>query len=134
MIDKFVLTRPQTSIAHTSLGQRTYLSALKQVDGIVGNSSSGLIEGPSFKIGTINIGDRQKGRIRAKSVIDCQPEYSSIVSALARLFSKDFNATLATVTNPYGTGGAADDILEKLQTTPLDGLLQKSFFDISKLV
>ena len=116
-------------MAHTSLGKLVYLSALKYVDGIVGNSSSGLIEGPSFKIGTINIGDRQKGRIRAESVIDCQPDYPSIISALDRLFSNEFKETLPTVRNPYGAGGAAEAVLESLRVTPLDGLVQKSFFE-----
>ena len=131
MIDEYVVARPQKTVAHTSLGQLAYLSALKQVDGIVGNSSSGITEGPSFRIGTVNIGDRQKGRIRAKSIIDCQPKCSSIVSALSRMFSQEFKEILATVTNPYGTGGAAEVILKHLRTTSLEGLVKKSFFDLS---
>ncbi len=81
MIDRYTAKYPKKSIGFTSLGQLRYLSALKYVDAVVGNSSSGLLEAPSFKIGTINIGDRQKGRIKAKSVIDCSAKkkrYSKI--------------------------------------------------------
>lgn len=74
MIDYYVVNHP-LAIAHTSLGQLKYLSLLKHVTGVVGNSSSGLIEAPSLKVGTVNIGERQKGRVRAKSVIDCEPTY-----------------------------------------------------------
>mgnify|MGYP000105766599 CR=1 FL=1 len=73
-----LLSTHDNTIAFKSMGQLNYLSALKFMDAIVGNSSSGLIEAPSFKIGTINIGDRQNGRIKAKSVIDCSPNKKSI--------------------------------------------------------
>ena len=73
MIEKFVLDHDDRSIAFTSMGQLNYLSTMQFVDGVIGNSSSGLLEAPSFQIGTINIGDRQKGRLKAKSIIDCEP-------------------------------------------------------------
>lgn len=74
MIDQYINKNSDKSTGATSLGQLKYLSALQYVDAVVGNSSSGLLEAPSFKIATINIGDRQNGRIKAKSVIDCLPE------------------------------------------------------------
>ena len=72
---------------YISLGQLRYFSCMKQVNGLVGNSSSGLLEAPSFKIGTINIGDRQQGRLKSKSVIDTAPDTQSIISAIEYLFS-----------------------------------------------
>ena len=116
--------------AFTSLGQLLYFSCIQIVDGVVGNSSSGLLEVPSFKKGTINIGDRQKGRIRAKSVIDCLPTCSSISSAITQLFSDSFQYQLTKVSNPYGNGGAAPIIVNKLEKLDFSCLLQKKFFDL----
>jgi GDP/UDP-N,N'-diacetylbacillosamine 2-epimerase (hydrolysing) len=107
-----------------------YLSALQYVDAVVGNSSSGLIEAPSFKIGTINIGDRQKGRIKAASVIDSQPNKESISAAIAFLQTPQFQQTLKNVINPYGAGGSSRQIVKKLATVNLDNILFKSFFDL----
>ena len=118
------------SSAFTSLGQMRYLSCLKYVDGVVGNSSSGLSEVPSFKKGTINIGDRQRGRIKANSVIDCDPNRESIAGALNKLYSNDFKKTLKTVDNPYGNGGASRDIVKILEDISLDGILKKKFYDL----
>ena len=84
MIDEFVSNNEGTAISFKSLGQVLYLSAMSHVNGMVGNSSSGLIEAPSFKLGTINIGDRQKGRIRGKNVIDCNANSESIGKALEK--------------------------------------------------
>lgn len=130
MIDEYVQSNSDNSIAYTSLGQLRYLSAMQFVDGVVGNSSSGLIEAPSFHIGTINIGDRQKGRIKAASVIDCLPTYNSIKFALTELYSAEFNAKLKEVQNPYGEGGAVDKIISKLKSLSVDNLLKKQFYDI----
>jgi len=130
MIDEYVQSNPDNSIAYTSLGQLRYLSAMQFVDGVVGNSSSGLIEAPSFYIGTINIGDRQKGRIKAASVIDCLPTYNSIKFALTELYSVEFNAKLKEVQNPYGEGGAVEKIISKLKSLPVDNLLKKQFYDM----
>ena len=90
MINKFTKKYPKKSIGFTSLGQLRYLSALKHVDVIIGNSSSGLIEAPSFKTATINIGERQKGRIKAKSVIDCLPFKKNIKVSLKKFTQKVF--------------------------------------------
>lgn len=115
--------------AYTSLGQLRYLSCIEHFDGVIGNSSSGLLEVPSFKKGTINIGDRQRGRLRAESVIDCEPVRVSIRSALERLYSRQFAAQLSNVENPYGNGGASEAIVKVLEQCSLDDLLKKCFYD-----
>ena len=127
-IEAFCAQRPRAR-AYTSLGQLRYLSCVQHVDGVVGNSSSGLLEVPSFKKGTINIGDRQRGRLRADSVIDCEPEHASIRTALDQLSSAEFQSRLPAVKNPYGNGGASDTIVVELEQRPLDELLKKHFYD-----
>lgn len=117
--------------AYTSLGQLRYLSCIQHVNGVIGNSSSGLIEAPSFKKGTINIGDRQRGRLKAASVIDCEPEHNSIRTALERLFSAEFQAQLSAVENPYGSGGASEAVVNILEKISISGLLKKTFNDLS---
>ena len=117
-----------------SLGQRRYLSLVALVDGVVGNSSSGLAEVPSFHKGTVNIGDRQKGRLRASSVIDCAPDRRSIAEAIGRLYSPAFQEALARVENPYGDGGASRRIVRVLAEHPLQGLVQKRFYDLPAVI
>jgi GDP/UDP-N,N'-diacetylbacillosamine 2-epimerase (hydrolysing) len=128
-IEDFCARHPQAR-AYTSLGQLRYLSCVQHVDGVVGNSSSGLAEAPSLKKGTINIGDRQRGRIKAESVIDCEPNRDQIRVAMQRLFSEEFVHVTKQVVNPYGTGGAAEKIIAVLEDCRLDGILKKSFFDL----
>ncbi|AOX03988.1 UDP-N-acetyl-D-glucosamine 2-epimerase, UDP-hydrolysing [Moorena producens PAL-8-15-08-1] len=130
MIEAFVASH-RNARAYTSLGQLRYLSCIQQVDGVVGNSSSGLAEVPSFRKGTINIGDRQRGRLKADSVIDCTPDRHGISTAIHRLYSPEFQETLKTVRNPYGEGGASDKIVHHLRRVQLNNLLKKSFFDVS---
>ena len=130
MIDEYVTKNSHKSIVFTSLGQLRYLSALQYVDAVVGNSSSGLAEAPSFKIGTINIGDRQKGRIKASSVIDCEPNKDSILKSFEKLYSKEFQETLKTTINPYGNGCASKKIVEILKNVDLENILKKSFYDL----
>ena len=130
MIREFVATHDNAR-AYLSLGQLRYLSCLKHVDGVVGNSSSGLIEAPSMGIGTINIGDRQHGRLKAESVIDCFPNSNSIASALYRLYSPDFQNSLKHVRNPYGNGGASETIVQLLREVSLRSILKKSFYDLN---
>jgi GDP/UDP-N,N'-diacetylbacillosamine 2-epimerase (hydrolysing) len=113
-----------------SLGQLRYLSCVSQVDGVIGNSSSGLTEVPSFKKGTINIGDRQRGRLQAKSVINCEPTRTSITNAIELLYSPIFQANLSKTQNPYGEGDASDKIVEVLKSSDSMDLLKKSFFDL----
>ena len=130
MIDAYV-SKHNNAIAFTSMGQLHYLSALQFVDAVVGNSSSGLLEAPSFKIGTINIGDRQKGRIKAESVINCFPDEESIDSAIKQIYLKSFQSVLNCVENPYGHGGASKNIFNIIKNINLDGILKKHFYDLS---
>ena len=119
--------------AYTSLGQLRYLSCIQHVDGVVGNSSSGLAEVPTFKKGTINIGDRQRGRLRASSVIDSATDHKSIIESLNILFSSSFSSKLTDVENPYGNGGASTSIVQILEQQSLDNLLKKHFFDLRSI-
>ena len=130
MIDNYTRKNPEKSVSFISLGQFRYLNTLKYMDAVVGNSSSGLTEAPSFKIGTINIGDRQKGRIKASSVIDCEPKKKSITKAFTKLYSRDFISTLKTSINLYGDGHSSQKIIDKIKTTDLKTILKKSFFDL----
>jgi len=130
-IETFCAQHPQAR-SYTSLGQLRYLSCIQHVDGVVGNSSSGLAEVPSFKKGTINIGDRQRGRLRVASVIDCEPAQDSIRKALKLLYSPEFQAQLSAVENPYGDGGASGEIVRILESQSLDNLLKKRFYDLPK--
>src|SRR3546814_14701987 len=115
MVKEFVLNHLHAR-AYPSLVQLRYLSCMKLVDGVVGNSSSGIIEAPSLFKGTINIGARQDGRKKADSIIDCQPLREDIGRALRRLYSEEFQTLLPTVHNPYGEPGASDKIVELLRT------------------
>lgn len=128
-IKHFCMQHPQAR-AYTSLGQLRYLSCVQHVDGVVGNSSSGLIEAPSFKKGTINIGDRQRGRLKAASVINCEPCKLGISNAIERLFSVEFQMQLRCVKNPYGEHGASDEIVKIIESQVLPSILKKRFCDI----
>jgi UDP-N-acetyl-D-glucosamine 2-epimerase, UDP-hydrolysing len=130
MIDEYVSKNKDKSICFTSLGQQRYLSALQYMDAVVGNSSSGLTEAPSFKIATINIGDRQKGRIKASSVIDCKPDKNSILKAFSRLYACEFQQNLKNIVNPYGDGCASKKIIEIIKKVDLSIILKKSFYDL----
>jgi len=129
MIDRYAARQPDRCIAFASLGQLRYLSMLKYVDAVLGNSSSGIIEAPSFRIGTINIGDRQDGRIRATSVIDCKPVHSEIMTAIKKLYSEPFQAKLMRVVNTYGDGRTSRRIKNVLTHHDLGRLLKKRFYD-----
>lgn len=129
MVEEFVVQHPNAR-AYTSLGQQRYLSCIEQVDGVVGNSSSGLTEVPSFRKGTINIGDRQRGRLQAKSVINCEPIRKDISFAVETLYSPGFQSVLAEVRNPYGEGGASEKIVEVAKEIALEGMVKKVFHDL----
>ncbi|NCJ07071.1 UDP-N-acetylglucosamine 2-epimerase (hydrolyzing) [Synechococcales cyanobacterium C] len=130
LIETFVATHSNARV-YTSLGQLRYLSCIQHVDGVVGNSSSGLLEVPSFRKGTVNIGDRQEGRLKADSVIDCSPDRHAISAAIQRLYSFEFQEKLKMIRNPYGDGGASDKIVHVLQMLQLNNILKKNFFDVS---
>ena len=129
MVEEFVAQHANAR-AYTSLGQLRYLSCISHVDGVVGNSSSGLAEVPSFKKGTINIGDRQRGRLQAASVINCEPTFQSITAAFKTLHSLDFQKSLSKVISPYGDGGASVKVVEILKNYSLCGMVKKMFYDL----
>lgn len=127
LIEEFVRTCAGRVAAFESLGPLRYLSLMSQADVVVGNSSSGLYETPSFRKPTVNVGDRQRGRLRAASVIDCAPEAGQIRAAIERAFALD----CSQVVNPYGDGHAADRIVARLlSTVDPRALLQKRFHDV----
>lgn len=132
MVQEFVARHPNAH-AFTTLGHLRYLSCLRYVDGVVGNSSSGITEVPSFSKGTINIGDRQRGRVKASSVIDCAADTESVIIALQRLYSNQFQLTLSSVENPYGLGGASQAIVRIIESVPLEGVVLKSFVDLESV-
>jgi len=107
-----------------------YLSALQFMDAVVGNSSSGLLEAPSFKIATIDIGDRQKGRIKADSVISCLPTKESIDSAFDKSYSEDFQNIVDNTKNLYGDGGSSKMVVKVIKNFDLNGILKKTFYDL----
>lgn len=130
MIDAFVRQHVRHSVAFTSLGQLRYLSMMPMVDAVVGNSSSGIIEAPSFKIGTIDIGQRQRGRMTAASVIHCGSKPHEIRTALRKLYTPAFQEKLKSVVNPYGDGRTAARIKRVLKTCSLNQLIMKFFYEL----
>ncbi len=131
LIVDYVTSCPEKAVVHTSLGQLRYLSTLKQVSGVIGNSSSGIIEAPSIKTGTINIGRRQEGRVRASSIIDCDPDLESICSAFERLFSSEFQSLVQHTRNPHDGGPVSENILRILRQQESSGWRKKPFFDVT---
>jgi GDP/UDP-N,N'-diacetylbacillosamine 2-epimerase (hydrolysing) len=100
-------------------------------DGVVGNSSSGLLEAPTLRRGAVNIGDRQKGRLQAESVINCRPARGEILAAIRELLSPEFSRRAQVVRNPYGEAGASARIVAVLKQVELHGLSRKSFHDLA---
>ena len=130
MIDSYVTSHPKQSISFQSLGNKRYWSLLQFVDAVIGNSSSGIWEVPSFKIGTINIGDRQKGRVRAESIIDCEPTAKSITKGLNKLYSETFQKALLNVKNPYQKSNTSLKIIDIIKKEIPNVALKKEFYDI----
>jgi GDP/UDP-N,N'-diacetylbacillosamine 2-epimerase (hydrolysing) len=118
------------SCFYTSLGQTRYFSCLALVDAVIGNSSSGLLEVPSFKKATINIGDRQTGRLKASSVVDCNPDFRSINNSIDQIYTESFQNIISQTINPYGEGGSVESILDILNSMSYENLLKKSFHDL----
>jgi UDP-hydrolysing UDP-N-acetyl-D-glucosamine 2-epimerase len=129
LIEEFVKENNHKAIVFTSLGQLNYLSIMQYVDAVVGNSSSGIIEAPSLKVPTINIGDRQKGRIRAKSIIDCKGTEEDIKKAFDVIFDKKFRETIKNISNPYGDGNSARKIKNILKYSKIS--ITKKFYEIN---
>lgn len=126
LINEYVSKHQEKAIAYPSLGLKRYLSALQFVKAVVGNSSSGIIEVPSFGIPTLNIGDRQKGRIAADSVINCGTSKKDILEGLDKVLNLGHTETH----NPYEGKNTTADILHVLKTYPLEGLIQKTFYNL----
>ena len=129
LIDEYTAKNKDKGAVFDSMGQLLYLSAMQYVDAVVGNSSSGIIEAPSFNTGTINIGDRQRGRVKSDSVIDCKPYFLDIKKAFEVLYSEEFQKQLKTAVNPYGNGTAAKKIKSIIKSYKIDDK-KKQFYDI----
>lgn len=123
-LDEWAATRSGRVHVYASLGQQRYLSLMAQATAVVGNSSSGLYEAPSFQVPTVNIGDRQRGRLAALSIIHCEPTHASIAQAIDKALAMD----CINVVNPYGDGETAGRILKVLQSLPPAALLLKKHF------
>ena len=130
MIEGYAATRLDRCLSVDSLGLRRYLSAMKLCDAVVGNSSSGILETPVFGIPTVNIGDRQKGRLRAESIINCLPDCVSIVSAIQKALNPQFRAGLENLKQPCEKEGTAGRIVEQLLEVDLSRLIKKTFYDL----
>jgi UDP-hydrolysing UDP-N-acetyl-D-glucosamine 2-epimerase len=128
-IREFVDARPGRARLFASLGSDRYWAALRLADAVVGNSSSGIAEAPAVGTPTINIGDRQKGRLRATSIIDCPPDQTAVLNALRLVLSGGFHIDPAAVP-PYGRGGASARIAEILRTVDLRPAFPKHFHDL----
>lgn len=132
MIDGYSAAHTDTCSAFHSLGLTRYLSAMKHCAMVVGNSSSGIIEAPSFQVPTINIGDRQRGRIQAESVINCAPKRREILAAFRLGDSPKFREKLRQVKSPYGSGGTSESIMRVIKEFLIPGRidLKKRFWDL----
>ena len=130
-IEEFIDKR-SNCVLFDSLGQKKYFSLLQYIDGVVGNSSSGIIEVPSFKIGTVNIGKRQKGRVKSKSIIDVELNTEDIKAAISSLYSEDFRNDCLGEENPYGNGETSKKIVDTINKFNKDRLMIKSFYDLKQ--
>jgi GDP/UDP-N,N'-diacetylbacillosamine 2-epimerase (hydrolysing) len=128
-INQFVQSNSNAKY-YPSLGQSLYLSTLLYCDGVVGNSSSGILEVPALKKATINIGNRQLGREMAESVFNCELDSGSIAKSIDEIYSENFKVILSKVSNPYGRGGASLKIFEEIKKSDLSNLVVKSFHDL----
>lgn len=128
-IEAFVAARPDRAFARASLGARRYMQAMRLCDAVIGNSSSGVIEAPALRVPSVNVGDRQKGRLRPPGVIDCPTEAPAVAEAIARATAPALRASLAEAPAPFGDGRAADRIVEILARTDFAALLPKPFVD-----
>ena len=127
-IDAWVGQHAKRARAIVSLGQQRYLSLMREADVVIGNSSSGLVEAPALKKATVNLGDRQKGRLKATSVIDAAEKQADISAAIGKALSEEFRGTLSDTVSLYGFGNVSGRIKDILKSAKLS--VQKSFLDI----
>ena len=130
MIHEYVSKHPDRCMSVPSLGLKRYLSALKYVNAVIGNSSSGIIEVPSFGIPTLDIGDRQKGRLAAESVIHCGTEQKEIAEGLRTVLAEKQKVVSKNCKNPYDKENTTKTILNIIKCYPLNQLVQKTFYNI----
>lgn len=130
-IQQWVARYPDRLHAFASLGQLRYLSAIRHSLGVIGNSSSGIVEAPSLQVGTLNIGARQEGRIQAASVLNCATDELSIRDGLRKLASAPFQAGLVSIQNPYGDGYSVGRMMAVLRDVDFKRLVKKDFFDLA---
>ena len=131
IIDSYVEKNKERCISFISMGQLKYLSALKYCYAVVGNSSSGIIEAPSFHIPTIDIGDRQRGRVRAKSIIHCNSDVNSIKEAFNKILSEEYLKKIKCCSNPYEGNETSKSIVRIIHETLENGIkLKKKFYDL----
>jgi UDP-hydrolysing UDP-N-acetyl-D-glucosamine 2-epimerase len=131
-IQKYVSENSERAIAVKSLGHRRYISVMRIFDGLVGNSSSALIEAGGMKTGAVNIGNRQKGRVRGQNVIDCGNSVDEIREAVAMLLSESFQEALESSESMYGDGKSAEKIVEVLKNADLKDINIKTFYDLER--
>ncbi len=131
-IQAYVQSHPDRCVAVDSLGLRRYLAAMKFCDAVIGNSSSGILEAPAFKVPTVNIGDRQKGRVRTTSIIDCGVGQGEIAGAIQQALMPDFRDSFKEMSHPCEKNNTSAAIVEKLQELDLKDILKKPFFNVSE--
>ena len=129
-IKEFLAENPSRGKYFNSMGQINYLSALREASLVIGNSSSGIIEAPSLKTPTVNVGIRQKGRIKSDSVIDCKTEKDEISNAIKRGISINFTKSLISMDNPYGSGQSSRRIVDKIKNFDFTKVIFKKFYDL----
>ncbi len=129
-LETYAAQHQETVLLTTSLGQLRYLSAIQHVDVVIGNSSSGLLEVPFFKKPTVNLGERQTGRLMADSVINCKENIEAITQAIHQALSTSFKEKLKTILSPYGVGNASQQIKTKLKQVNLSPLIKKHFYTL----
>lgn len=130
LIKEFVDADHSHRFAITSLGKKRYYAAMKYCSAVIGNSSSGISEAPSYHIPTLNIGDRQKGRTRSASVIDCEANYDAIKKGLKEVLSEEVKKLSLSSENPYYRDNTANLIFNQIKSYPIEGLEFKHFYDI----
>ena len=132
MIDEYVELNTHKAVSYSFLGRLKYLSVMQYIDGVIGNSSSGIIEVPNFKIGIINIGNRQKGRAKSSSIIDCKSSLSEIEKAIKIIFSEEYKNKILKTSNIYEGKDVSKKILMEIKSCNLEGILMKIFYDSIK--